>query len=249
MGLVPSVSSVCSVCSVAQSSSWCAAHRDLLAALMNIRSDQAEGYSSIQAELIAKFGEIDIYLFDQLLKGRLTEGMRLLDAGCGGGRNLPFFLQSGFDVCAVDASAPAVTAARELAAALAPRLPVDNFRVERVEGMSFADADFDAVISSAVLHFAADEAQFQAMLGEMWRVLKPGGLFFARLASVIGIEGRVRPLGHRRFHLPDGSDRFLVDEDLLVSATARLKGEWLEPIKTVNVQNLRCMTTWCLRKR
>jgi hypothetical protein len=49
------------------------------------------------------------------------------------------------------------------------------------------------------------------MLGEMWRVLRPGGLFFARLASTIGIEGLVRNLQERRYLLPDGSERFLVD--------------------------------------
>ncbi len=45
--------------------------------------------------------------------------------------------------------------------------------------MSFPDAFADVVISSAVLHFARDDAQFEAMLRGTWRVLKPGGLFFA----------------------------------------------------------------------
>lgn len=194
------------------------------------------------------FGEIDIYLFDQLLKGRFAEGMRVLDAGMGGGRNLIYLMRSGLDVCGADASEEAVASVRRQAATLAPHLPDTNFRVERVEAMSFADASFDWVISSAVLHFAETEAHFQKMLREMWRVLRPGGIFFARLASLIGIESRVRPVGDGRFHLPDGSTRFLVDEQMLMSAMVDLKGEQLEPIKTVNVQNMRCMTTWCLRK-
>ena len=37
-----------------------------------------------------EFGNIDIYLFDQLLRARLRPGMRVLDAGCGGGRNLVY---------------------------------------------------------------------------------------------------------------------------------------------------------------
>jgi tellurite methyltransferase len=109
-------------------------------------------------------------------------------------------------------------------------------------------AEFDVVFSSAVLHFARDEQQWEAMVKEMWRVLKPGGIFFARLASSIGMEDRVEVIEGRRYHLPDGSDRFLVDEAMLLRVTAALGGEFIEPIKTTVVQNLRAMTTWVLRK-
>lgn len=200
------------------------------------------------AELRAWLGDIDVYLFDQLLKGRLEPGMRVLDAGCGRGRNLAYLLRAGFEVCAVDQAAGAVEAVRRLAAEAAPALPATNFRVEPVERTSFADASFDAVLSSAVLHFARDPEHFDAMLAEMWRVLRPGGLFFARLATDIGIEDRVRPLGGRRFLLPDGTERFLADEAMLAGAAARLGGEAVEPLRTVNVGGLRCMTTWCLRR-
>ena len=195
------------------------------------------------------FGQIDIYLFDQLLKGRFAPQMRLLDAGCGGGRNLIYFLREGYDVCGVDQSSEAVAHVRALAAALAPRLPTDNFRAEPVEEMSFGDADFDVVISSAVLHFARDEEHWLSMLREMWRVLKHGGIFFARLASSIGIEDKVERIEGRRFHLPDGSDRFLVDEQMLAASAELLGAEMLEPLKTVVVQNMRSMSTWCVRKR
>jgi tellurite methyltransferase len=200
------------------------------------------------AELPEFFGSIDIYLFDQLLKGRFTPGMRILDAGSGSGRNLPYFLRHGFDVCAVDATPGALDAVRQLAAELAPQLPATNFRVESLESLSFPDGDFDAVIASAVLHFARDEAHFRAMVAELWRVLRPGGLLFARLASSMGIEAHIVPLGDSRYHLPDGSDRFLVDEARLAAVTAELGGSPFEPLKTVNVENQRCMTTWVLRK-
>jgi SAM-dependent methyltransferase len=194
------------------------------------------------------FGSIDIYLFDQLLKGRFNPRMRVLDAGCGGGRNLIYFLRSGYDVCGVDTSTEAVAHVRALASGLAPHLPADNFRVEAVEGMSFADAEFDVVISSAVLHFARDEEQWQSMLREMWRVLKPGGVLFARMASSVGIEGQIIRQEGRRYHLPDGSDRFLVDDPMLLAATDSIGGELIEPLKTVVVRNMRSMSTWCLRK-
>ena len=195
------------------------------------------------------FGEIDIYLFDQLLKGNLAPPMRVLDAGCGWGRNLPYLLRSGFDVCAIDPSLEAMEGVRALAARWAPHLPAENFRVEPLESLTFEDGSFDAVISSAVLHFARDEAHFRAMVREAWRILKPGGVFFARLASSIGIEDLVHRIDGRRYWLPDGTERFLVDEDLIVRLTRELHGELVEPLKTVNVQHQRCMTTWVMTKR
>jgi hypothetical protein len=86
------------------------------------------------------------------------------------------------------------------------------------------------------------------MVNEMWRVLKPGGILFARLASTIGIESQVRLIKGRRYHLPDGSDRFLVDEAMLRTVTTSLAGEFIEPIKTTIVENLRAMTTWVIKK-
>jgi SAM-dependent methyltransferase len=201
------------------------------------------------SELERQFGPIDIYLFDQLLRGRIHPGMRVLDAGCGGGRNLIYLLQSGYDVFATDEDPRPVDVVRQLAASLAPHLPAENFRVEPVERMTFPDAFADVVLSSAVLHFARDATQFQAMLREMWRVLRVGGFLFARLASSIGMEHRVRPVGGGRFALPDGSERFLVDEGMLMDLTASLGGVLLDPLKTTVVQNQRCMTTWVVQKR
>jgi tellurite methyltransferase len=205
------------------------------------------------------FGSIDIYLFDQLLKGRFVSGMRVLDAGCGTGRNLVYFLREGYEVFAVDQSAQAISQVRRLAATLAPHLPTENFRVEAVEKMSWesAPADkashdehgFDVVISSALLHFARDEEHWHAMVNEMWRVLKTGGILFARLASTIGLEKQVELIEGRRYHLPDGSDRFLVDETMLRNVSVSLGGEFIEPIKTTIVENLRAMTTWVLIKK
>jgi hypothetical protein len=106
----------------------------------------------------------------------------------------------------------------------------------------------DAVICSAVLHFADDEAHFGRMLQEMWRLIAPDGLFFARLASNIGLEGLIGSEAGRRRRLPDGSERFVVDEQMLIDWTARLGGQLLDPIKTTNVQQQRCMTTWCVTK-
>jgi tellurite methyltransferase len=194
------------------------------------------------------FADIDIYLFDQLLRGRITPGMRVLDAGCGTGRNLVYLLKQGYDVAGCDHDPAAVATVRALASRLAPRIPAENFRVEAIERLTFPDASADVVLASAVLHFASGDRQFEAMVTALWRVLARGGLLFARLASSIGIEHQVEAVSGRRFRLPDGTERYLVDEPLLMDLTARLGGELLDPIKTTVVQGQRSMTTWVVRK-
>jgi SAM-dependent methyltransferase len=199
-------------------------------------------------DLPSFFGPIDIYLFDQILRGRIAPGVTVFDAGCGKGRNLVFFLREGYDVSGCDPDPAAVDAVRALAARLAPHLPASRFRAEAVEANGFPDGSADVVVSSAVLHFARDEGHFRAMLEGSWRVLKPGGLFFCRLASSIGMEDRMVARGNRRFTLPDGSDRFLVDEPYLLALTRELGGRLLDPLKTTVVQDQRCMTTWVMRR-
>ena len=198
--------------------------------------------------LVDEFGDIDIYLFDQLLRGRIRPGMRVLDAGCGGGRNLVYLLQQGYEIFAADSDPAAVDHVRRMASSLAPALPATNVVVAPVERMPFGDALADAVLSSAVLHFARDDGQFGAMVAEMWRVLKPGGLFWSRLASTIGMAERIESLDGRWSRLPDGSERYVVDEALLLDTTRRLGGQLLDPIKTTVVQGQRAMTTWVARK-
>jgi tellurite methyltransferase len=199
-------------------------------------------------DLHEQFGQIDIYLFDQLLRRRIVPGMRILDAGCGSGRNLVYFLREGYEVFGVDEDQRAIDDVRRLAAHLAPRLPAANFQVGFVEAMRYPNAFFDLVISSAVLHFAKDDQQFRAMLRDSWRVLNLGGILFCRLASSIGMEKQFQRIAGRRFLLPDGSERYLVDELLLEKLTMELDAELIDPIKTTVVQNQRCMTTWIIRK-
>ena len=199
------------------------------------------------AEQRAQFGDIDIYLFDQLLRGRFDGRRRVLDAGCGFGRNLPFLLARGFEVYAIDGDGRAVEATQQLAARLNPALPLDNIRQGALDALPWPDGSMDAVICSAVLHFARDRTHFDQMLEDMWRVLRPGGLFFARLASSIGIETLINgTVG--RVRLPDGSERFVVDQACLLDRTHELGGRLVDPIKSTNVQNQRCMTTWVLER-
>lgn len=199
-------------------------------------------------DLIDHLGPIDIYLFDQILRGRITSGMRVLDAGCGSGRNLVYLLRSGADVSAVDADPENIDSVRQLAYDLSSDLSPEQFRAEPLDRLSFPDVTFDVVLCNAVLHFMKDEEEFRTALDQLFRVLRPGGLFFARLASTIGIEHLVEKEQGRWHLLPDGSRRFLVDEEFLAEEARRLRATLADPLKTTVVQAQRSMTTWVLRK-
>jgi SAM-dependent methyltransferase len=194
-----------------------------------------------------QFGPIDIYVFDQILRGNLAPGMRVVDAGCGYGRNLVYLLREGCEIFAVDQNPEAVDHVRRLSASLSTGLPPGNFQVAPVEQIPFPDAFANAVLCTAVLHFARGEDHFRAMLRELWRVLRPGGLLFIRLASRIGMD--FERLEGGLFLMPDGSRWFLVDEEMLLDLTDEFDAVLVDPLKTTIVQDLRCMTTWVLRKR
>lgn len=193
-----------------------------------------------------QFGGIDIYVFDQLQRGHLRPGMRVLDAGCGAGRNLVYLLREGYEIFALDANPDAVAYVRSLAAELQPGLPAGNIVTGAIERMPFPEALADAVLCNSVLHFARDAAHFRAMVGELWRVLRPGGLLFCRLGSRIGMD--FEPVGGGLYRIGDGQAWYLVDERMLLELTAELGGLLLDPLKTTVVQDHRAMTTWVLQK-
>jgi SAM-dependent methyltransferase len=194
-----------------------------------------------------QFGQIDIYVFDQILRGNIAVPMRVLDAGCGYGRNLVHLLREGCEVFAVDADPAGVDHVRQLSASLATGLPAENFQVAPIEKMPFEDGFADVVICNSVLHFARDDKHFLAMLKDLWRVVRPGGMLFCRLGSRIGMN--FEHLRGNIFRISDGSEWFLVDERMLLRLTDELNAVLVDPLKTTIVQDYRCMTTWVMRKR
>jgi SAM-dependent methyltransferase len=194
-----------------------------------------------------QFGQIDIYVFDQILRGNIAPGMRVLDAGCGYGRNLVYLMREGSEVFALDQDPAGVNHVRALSQSLGTNLPQENFQIGAIEHMPFADGFADVVMCSSVLHFARDDEHFQAMLRELWRVLKPGGMLFCRLGSRIGMD--FERAGGNRFIVGDGSKWYLVDEEMLMDLVEELNAVLVDPLKTTIVQDYRCMTTWVLRKR
>lgn len=199
-------------------------------------------------QALALLGRVDITLVDQFQRGRFRKPGRVLDVGCGSGRNMDLFVHAGHEVWLLDADAGAVTGAREHCARLGHEVDPAHTRVGALEAVDLPAGYFDTVVAIAVLHFARDRPHFDAQLDALWRTLAPGGVLTTRLATSIGIEDHITPVGDGRFKAGDGSTRYLVTLEQLLEATAARGAELLDPVKTVNVQNLRAMSTWVVRR-
>jgi tellurite methyltransferase len=210
-------------------------------------SPRFDGGDRVTLSIQEQFGQIDIYVFDQILRGNIAAGMRVLDAGCGYGRNLVHLLRERCEVFALDADPDGVDHVRQLSDSLRTGLPAENFQVGSIEQMPFPNGFAEVVICNSVLHFARDERHFRAMLQELWRVLSPGGMLFCRLGSRIGMD--FEEVRDNIFVVGDGSEWFLVDEEMLLTLTEEMNGVLVDPLKTTIVQDYRCMTTWVTRKR
>lgn len=194
-------------------------------------------------------GNIDIYLLDQILKGRFTNDMKILDAGCGEGRNCVYFLNEGFQIFGVDHNPIAIQMARIYAQTIQKEYDVYRFQTSMVENIPFHKEAFDVVISSAVLHFAKSETHFFKMVDDMMRVLKPGGTFFLRMTTSQGNMQEMSPhLGDGVYLLPDGSERFLLTDELEKEIVAKHKLSYLEPAKSVLVHGQRSMGVFVWEK-
>lgn len=190
-------------------------------------------------------GHTDIYLIDQIMKDRYIAADKILEAGCGGGRNMHWFIENGFEVFGIDSSEAAILNLKKKYA----HLPKENLQVALVEKLPFEDDFFDHVISSAVLHFAKSVVHFKEMMAEMIRVLKPNGILLIRMTSDIGIEDKVELLFDGNYKIPDGSMRFLLTKPLLAECMQEFNLSFAEPLKTVNVDDMRCMSTLVLQKK
>ncbi len=175
-------------------------------------------------ELNRLLGNIDIYLLDQILKGRFTKEMKLLDAGCGEGRNSVYFINKGYQLFGIDSNDVAIQYCRYLAKSLNPDFDTYRFQVGRLEDIPFHSGAFDAVICSAVLHFAENADNFWQMIAEILRVLKSGGILWFRMTTAFGgILETSQDLGGGKYLLPDGSERFLLTQELLDKLASFLK--------------------------
>lgn len=199
-------------------------------------------------ELNHLLGNIDIYLLDQILKACFEKKYKILDAGCGEGRNLIYFIKNGYKVWGIDKNADSIQMLKYLVKSIDKAYPLDRFLTGNIDNLPYPDHEFDAIVSSAVLHFAENKKHFFSMVSEMDRVLKPGGILFARIATDIGMEQKIKPIGDGKFTLPDGSVRYLLTKDQLHDLMMDFGYAFIEPFKTVVVDDKRSMSTLVLRK-
>jgi len=186
---------------------------------------------------------VDIYILDQILKIRYFKNEKILDAGCGSGRNLKWFYNSGYAIYGVDISHVDIAYCKTRYSK-----QKENFKVASLEHIPFEEHFFEHVICNAVLHFSKDVHQFKQLFSELKRVLKPKGSLFIRIASEFGNESNIVQLKNGRYKLADGSERFLLTAELLQELKNDSDMNLVEDVKTTIVENKRSMTTLVFEK-
>ena len=193
-------------------------------------------------------GNPDLHLLDQILKGRYHPSMRVLDAGCGEGRNLPYFVRNSFDVWGVDNNPGALRLLRLQAKAWGPAFDPEKFIQADVAELPFPPAAFDAVVCCAVLHFARDKAHFFCMIDELLRVLKPSDSLFIRMNAAVPQNTWRAVTDGTAPSLPSDENRFLLTPVLADQLMERHSLSWIEPMRTEHVVGQPTQSTLILRK-
>lgn len=192
-------------------------------------------------------GKTDMYLIDLLQKGYFDSPLKILDVGCGSGRNMWMLAGLGHHVEGMDRDEEIIDYINSQILENPERGNV-RARVGQIEALPFPDKSFDCVMCIAVLHFATNSAHFEQQFSELVRVTKSGGIVFLRL--VTGHTFSVISQTNQRANLPDGTNRFVVDSQWLKNELIPFYGLSLaEEFKTVNVDDKRAMTTLVLRAK
>lgn len=184
---------------------------------------------------------LDIYLLDQFLKDRIAKNGQILDAGCGGGRNIYWLLKNGYKVSAFDPQPEKIQPLLEQFGDL-------KFQKGAIEDLPFGSTTFDFIICNAVLHFAQDHTHFHQMFEALVEYLAKHGILFIRMTSNIGLENKVEIEENGRCQLPDLSDRYVITRKLIDDLCTYHSLTLIEPVKTVKVEELRSMSTIVLQK-
>ena len=198
--------------------------------------------------MLEEIGNMDIYLLDQVMKGRISTDMTILDAGCGYGRNSELFVKRYFEIYGIDKNKEAIQKTQEHIASWNPEYDTDCFFTADLEQIPFSDHSFDFIISSAVLHFSENRAQFTRFFDEMIRVLKPGGIVFIRMCTKHTLVHLAQHIHDDVYLIPDGTTRYLLDVEYLKTLMQKHRLSFLDPFKTVNVDDVRTMAVVVLQK-
>ena len=198
--------------------------------------------------MIKEIGNMDIYLLDQLMKGRIDLSTKILDAGCGTGRNCEFFIRNNFDIFGLDINEQAIQNAKEQIVLWNAHFDLERFFIGNLIEIPFPDNEFGFIISSAVLHFSKDRVHFTKLFEELVRVLNPGGILFIRMTTKHTLAHLSQHMQDDVYLIPDGTTRYLLDLDYLKALMTKNKLSFVDPFKTVNVEDVRTMAVVILRK-
>lgn len=199
-------------------------------------------------QLNKELGNIDLYWLDFILKGHLPTDAKILDAGCGEGRNIMYCLKNGMNVFGIDQNPEAIRFVKLIAKQYQQDNTEARFQLMKLDSIRFPDDAFDTVLCSAVLHFAESTDHFNKMLSELFRVVKMGGKLVIRTMSDAYLAEGVQAGENGVYVFPEGQKRFIVSADTFVEH-CRLSGfRLIEPYKEVKVKNRHTMGTFFLER-
>ena len=200
-------------------------------------------------DLRREFGDIDIYLFDQLHRGRIRDGMSILDAGCGGGRNLVYSCAEASTCSARMQTTRRSARVRQLAISARARA---------------AGRPFPRRASRTHVVFRRDVRRRHQQRGHAFRARRAALARDARrdvarpeagrtVLRASRDDDRTRVAGQARWpadatSCPTATSAFSSMRTFIMLATRTVGGELLDPLKTSVVQNTRSMMTWVMRK-
>ncbi|MGA8164622.1 MAG: class I SAM-dependent methyltransferase [Waddliaceae bacterium] len=112
----------------------------------------------------------------------LSPNSKILDLGCGPGRDAKYFVDKGYRVVGVDISPQMIALARD-------SVPQADFIVSDIESLNLNCESVDAIWASASLLHVSKQAM-PSVLANLYRTLKPGGIFYVSMKRGIGEELR-----------------------------------------------------------
>ena len=132
------------------------------------------------AGIYAKYTEERLLQFQLSRFESMLPGKKVLDAGCGSGRDVAYMMEDGFDVIGVDLSLGQIKEAKK-------RFPKANFKKADFRKMSFKDKHFDGVWSvTSLIHLPKKEVE--KSIKEFNRVLNDKGILYVSVKKGTGSE-------------------------------------------------------------
>ena len=185
---------------------------------------------------------MDLFLMDLILKGKIPSNARVLDVGCGEGRNGIHFIQQGHEYHGWDIDSSKLKLLEYLAKTFDASHA--HFKIQDIRSAE-ADRFFDFIICSRMLHFAESKVDFLLMWEKLSGQLKRGGILYVSMDSIIDND-LWKKLEHGKIKFPDARIHFALTSDIYEEIK---KGfEEIEPLKTLVYHNKRAQSFLCFKK-